>query len=314
MTTHAHTEQDDAQLARKVVAALKAYDAADAVKKEKAVIVGGLLADAQKQHPGDKAFEAFLERAGGIQIRRAKDLIPFALGRKDFDKHQADHAAAQQRLRDKQKAEKIEREKAKAALPKPAPKPDASHDASPKPKPDDASKWSADTHRIKWYLARGVGRYCNVQIYRNNSKAGLTFVGFKSDIDFAAWLFDHLSDFVHNALFEHLLDCLAPEGKERKEEIRGFVIGCAGRITARLIAMCDQSKNARTTNGNALVVIKDHAIKDLLKAEGITLRSSSGSRARFSDGARTAGASAGDRASFGRPLSVAGAVLRIGKA
>jgi hypothetical protein len=141
-TYDAMTEQDDAKLAAKVVAAVKAYDEADAVKKEKAIIVGGLLAEAQKRHPGDKAFEAFLERAGGIHIRRAKDLIAIALGRKEFDKHQADHAAAQQRLRDKQKAEKIEREKAKAALPKP----DASRDASPKPEPKptpDTSKWSA---------------------------------------------------------------------------------------------------------------------------------------------------------------------------
>jgi len=177
---------------------------------------------------------------------------------------------------------------------------------------DESEVDALDTHKIKWYLGRGVGRYCNVQIYRNRSKAGLTFVGFKSDIDFAAWLLDHLSDFVHNVLFEHLLDCLAPEGKERKEEIRGFVIGCTDRITARLIAMCDQSKNARTTNGKALVVIKDHAIKDLLKAEGITLRSSC-SRARFSDGARVAGQNAGDLANFARPVSGAGATLRLGK-
>jgi hypothetical protein len=178
---------------------------------------------------------------------------------------------------------------------------------------DESEADALDTHKIKWRLTRGVGRYCNVQIYRDSSKVGLTFVGFRSDIDLARWLLDHLSDFVHNALFEYLLDCLAPEGKARKEEIQGFVIGCAGRLTARPIAMCDQSKNARTANGKALVVIKDQAIKDLLKAEGITLRTSSRSRAAFSDGALVAGQSAGNRADFGRPVSGAGAVLRIGK-
>jgi hypothetical protein len=122
-------QDDDAQLAKKVIAAVKAYDAADAVKKEKAIVVGRLLAEAQKLHPSDKDFEAFLERAGGIQIRRAKDLIAFALDRKDFEQHQKDNAAAQQRHRDKLKAEKIEREKAKADLPKPEPR--------PRPKPDD---------------------------------------------------------------------------------------------------------------------------------------------------------------------------------
>jgi Protein of unknown function (DUF2786) len=177
---------------------------------------------------------------------------------------------------------------------------------------DESELDALDTHKIKGRLGRGVGRYCNVQVYRDRSKAGLTFVGFKSDIDFAIWLLDHLSDFVHGALCEFLIDCLAPEGKERKEEIRGFVIGCTERISARLIEMCDQSATARTTNHKALVVIKDGAIKDLLKAEGITLQARR-SRAAFSDGARAAGQSAGDRASFGRPVSGAGAVLRIGK-
>ena len=108
-----------------------------------------------------------------------------------------------------------------------------------------------DPHKIKWRLSLAVERYCNVRIYRDSSKAGLTFAGFKSDIDFATWLLDHLADFVHDALFEFLLDCLAPEGKERKQEIRGFVIGCTEGISARLIEMCDRSKTERSTNGKA---------------------------------------------------------------
>jgi hypothetical protein len=169
-----------------------------------------------------------------------------------------------------------------------------------------------DTNGIKWRLGLSVARYCNVEIFRGRG-TGLTFAGFRSDIDFATWLLDHLADFVHGALFEFLLDSLAPEGKERKQEIRGFVIGCTERISARLIEMCDQSKTERTTNGKALVVIKDQAISDLLKAEGICLGSSGGSRAGFSESARGAGQSAGDRASFGKPVSGAGATLRLGK-
>jgi hypothetical protein len=178
---------------------------------------------------------------------------------------------------------------------------------------DESEADARDTHGIKWRLGLSVARYCNVEIYRDSSKAGLTLVGFRSDIDLARWLLDHLSDFVHDALFEFLLDCLAPDGKERKQEIRGFVIGCTSRISARLIEMCDQTKTERTTNHNELVVIKDRAIKDLLKAEGIHLRSDSGSCAGFSDGARRAGQSAGDRASFGKPVSGAGATPRLGK-
>jgi hypothetical protein len=176
---------------------------------------------------------------------------------------------------------------------------------------DESEADARDTHKIKRQLCRAVECFCNVRIYRDRSKAGLTFAGFKSDIDFASWLLDHLSDFVHDALFEFLLDCLAPEGKERKQEIRGFVIGCTERLSDRMFAMCRQTETFRTANGNALVIIRDQAIKDLLKAEGISLRSSGGSCAGFSDDARAAGQSAGERANFGRPVSGAGAVLRL---
>ena len=91
-----------------------------------------------------------------------------------------------------------------------------------------------------------------------------------SGIEYATWLLDHLSEIVHQALFEHLLDCdrLAPQ--DRKEEIRGFVIGCTGRIEDRLIEICNRSNTARTVNGNALVVMKDRAIDDFMKCNGIS--------------------------------------------
>jgi hypothetical protein len=117
-----NSHQDDAQLAAKIVDAMKEVDAADSVRKEKAIIAGKLLAEAQQRHPSKEAFEIFLKLAGDIQYRRAVDLIGFALGRKDFEQHQAENAAAAQRHRDKLKSEKIEREKAKATLPKPEPK------------------------------------------------------------------------------------------------------------------------------------------------------------------------------------------------
>jgi hypothetical protein len=93
-------------------------------RKEKQIAAGKLLVEARKRHPTEEAFEKFLKLAGGIGIRRAQDFIAFALGRKDFEQHQIENAAAQQRHRDKLKADKIEREKERAALPKPEPKPE----------------------------------------------------------------------------------------------------------------------------------------------------------------------------------------------
>jgi hypothetical protein len=63
--------QDDAKLAAQIKCAMKALDAADATRKEKAVAAGRLLLEAQKRHPTDNAFEKFLELAGGVRIRRA---------------------------------------------------------------------------------------------------------------------------------------------------------------------------------------------------------------------------------------------------
>jgi hypothetical protein len=139
-------KQTDTELAAKIVDAMKEVDAATATRNEKAVAAGRLLIEAQKRHPTERAFAEFLELAGGIQIRRARDLIALALGRKDFEQHQIENAAAQQRHRDKLKAEKIEREKAKAALPKPDPKPEPKGKGrpEPKPKPEPALRNAAD--------------------------------------------------------------------------------------------------------------------------------------------------------------------------
>jgi hypothetical protein len=131
---------------------------------------------------------------------------------------------------------------------------------------DESEADARDTHGIKWRFGRGVGRFCNVKIYRDGSKTGLSFIGFKSDIDQAIWLLDHLADFVHDKLFEFLLDCLAPEGNERKQEIRGFVTGITERINSRLMKMCDPVQDGRY-KVQALVVIKEQAIKDFMEAE-----------------------------------------------
>ncbi len=129
------TNQDDAKLAAKIVDAMKEVDVATATRNEKAVAAGRLLIEAQKRHPTERAFGKFLELAGGVHIRRARDLIALAQGRKDFEQHQIENAAAQQRHRDKLKAEKIEREKEKAALPKPDPKPKPKGKGKPESKP-----------------------------------------------------------------------------------------------------------------------------------------------------------------------------------
>jgi hypothetical protein len=170
-----------------------------------------------------------------------------------------------------------------------------------------------DPHNIKWRLCYGVGEFCGVQIYRSRRETGLKCIGMASDVQFALWLLDNLADFVFHELYKHLIGCLAPQS-ERRIIIRSFTEACCGRITERLLALVERSKAARTSNGRELIVIKDTAIKAFMKDNGIRLRKCSGyAPSTFDAAARAAGRAAGDRATFGRPVTGVAGVLRISR-
>ena len=169
-----------------------------------------------------------------------------------------------------------------------------------------------DPHKIKWRLTYAVSNFCNVQIYRSRKQTGLKCIGMPSDVQLAMWLLDSLADFVFAELYAHLIGCLAPKS-ERKIITRSFVEACCERISDRLLELIERSKQARTSNGRELVVIKDAAIKAYMKEHDIHLHTCCGySSSNVNDGARQAGRAAGERASFGRPVSGAAGVLRIG--
>jgi Protein of unknown function (DUF2786) len=170
-----------------------------------------------------------------------------------------------------------------------------------------------DPHGIKWRLTYQVGVFCNVQIYRSSHETGLKCIGMPSDVQFAMWLLDTLADFVFGELYGHLIGCCAPKN-ERRVIIRSFVEACCERINNRIAELVERSKVARTSNGKELVVVKDAAIKTFMKEHDIKIRTCSGYAPSNVDAcAAAAGRSAGDRASFGKPISGAGAALRIGK-
>jgi hypothetical protein len=170
-----------------------------------------------------------------------------------------------------------------------------------------------DPHKIKWRLSRTVGEFCGVQIFRSRHETGLKCVGMPSDVQFAMWLLDNLADFVFAELYGHLIGCLAPQS-ERRIIMRSFTEACCRRIGDRLMELVLRSKQACTSNGRELVIVKDAAIKAFMKENKIHLRTCSGSApSTFDAAARAAGHTAGDRANFGRPVSGASGVLRLGK-
>jgi hypothetical protein len=171
-----------------------------------------------------------------------------------------------------------------------------------------------DPHRIKWRLSYSVARFCGVKIYRGGGETGLRCIGTPSDIQFALWLLDSLADFVFGELYAHLIGCLAPKS-ERQIIIRSFTAACCDRVSDRLLALVERSKAARTSNGHELVIVKDAAIKAFMEEHGIHLRTCSGGSApsNVNAAAQAAGRAAGDRASFGRPVTGAAGTLRIGR-
>jgi hypothetical protein len=172
-----------------------------------------------------------------------------------------------------------------------------------------------DPHRIKWFLSGAVGDFCSCEGFRETRRegkvGGLIFCGLPSDVQFATWLLDTLTAFVLNELINHLMDA-GPSNEERREVMRGFVLGCTDRIVQRLRELREQSTIVASSNAKALVVVKNQAIKTKLAELGIHIGTCSGASSGTIDpSSYQAGKAAGDRASFGRPVSGRNATLRL---
>jgi Protein of unknown function (DUF2786) len=169
-----------------------------------------------------------------------------------------------------------------------------------------------DPHRIKWFLLSAVSEFCNCTGFRQMQRdgGGIIFCGLPSDAQLASWLLDTLTGFVQAELVNFLMDA-APSNEERREVIRGFVMGITERISDRLLEPCRQSKTFTSSNARALVVMKSAAVQAKFDELDIHLRSGSGSCGAWDDSSYQAGKAAGDRATFGRPVSGRNATLRL---
>lgn len=169
---------------------------------------------------------------------------------------------------------------------------------------------SRDPHKIKNYLGMAVAKFCDCEVWRGAD--GLVFCGLPSDARFATWLMDHLAAYVQHELAAHLIGCIAPKG-DRRLVIKSFVIGCTTRIAKRINELCQQSKQQATSNGHALVVIKNQAVAAKMAELNLNLRAGRSSRPTIDPSAYAAGQSAGNRATFARPVGGNGSAALIGK-
>jgi len=102
-------------------------------------------------------------------------------------------------------------------------------------------------------------------------------------------------------------------GTPRRMIINGFVDGITGPISERLRELCKPPETV-SANSRALVATKKTLIEAKIKELGFQFRSCGGSSRQRDEGSFAAGRSAGERASFGRPVGGGrAATLRIGK-
>lgn len=168
---------------------------------------------------------------------------------------------------------------------------------------------ASDPHGTKAGLAVTIAAFCDCKVWR--AKDGIRFCGLDSDAALAVWLLDTLSAFVQRELAKHLWTCMAPKGA-RRTIINGFVGGCCRRINDRLKTLSLQSNMAKTSNGRALVVAKSALVNAKMSELGLHLSRSRRTMRRIDRNSYAAGQSAGDRATFGRPVSNGGGVAMIG--
>ena len=169
-----------------------------------------------------------------------------------------------------------------------------------------------DPHRIKWFLVGAVSKFCSCEGWRRrrDDGGGIVFCGLPSDAQFASWLLDTLANFVQAEIVNFLMEA-EPSNEDRSAAIRGFVLGATDRIRQRLNELCKQSAALATSNAKALVVVKNAAVQAKLDELGIRFCGGSSSCGAWDGASYQAGMAAGNRASFGRPVSGNNATLRL---
>jgi hypothetical protein len=173
---------------------------------------------------------------------------------------------------------------------------------------------------IKRNLSVAVARFCECKVWRSRGwkDEQLVFLGLRSDAEFAVWLVDSLTLFVSTESARYVASRDWPDGPTRWKARASFIDGCCSRISGRLYKLASErdKSDAKTATGTSLVVVKGALVTEAhekaRKALGLH-KSRSRGRDISDGGAFAAGAAAGERAAFGRPVNGNGHVRAIAK-
>lgn len=147
-------------------------------------------------------------------------------------------------------------------------------------------------------LAPAVAKFCDCRVWREDQK--IIFFGLLSDTIFASWLGESLNEFcvIHTMAYQKV-------NKKSVAEAKLFLLGMVDRIHQRLVseAKLREANQPQMASGRGLVVVKNGVVNSAFEALGLNLRKAP--KGKAVDGSSKdfqAGASAGEKANFSRPV------------
>ncbi len=173
----------------------------------------------------------------------------------------------------------------------------------------------ADARFIITRLWSGLEAITETTFYSKSVKRGVRkphFFGLKSDVIFAQWLTDVMIDLITRETKAYLK--ALPKGAATRRHKVSFMYGISCRISERMVmeAAARRASRLTATGTNLALIDKRALVLRELRAIGIILQSSSTHGVRLNGEAAGAGRSAGDNATWSKPVNSGGGVRSIG--
>lgn len=154
-----------------------------------------------------------------------------------------------------------------------------------------------------------ISKFTETRGWQSSIGNKVNFVGLASDVMFAEWLIDMLSEFCYRNTKVYMKTYPRGDIGATKRAKVSYMIGCAERIGERLLA---EWERRRPPPGTGLVVVKDALIKDHLVSMGIKLHAVGRSTPPLDPLSVALGKAKGNEANFTKPMNDASKKERLG--
>lgn len=132
--------------------------------------------------------------------------------------------------------------------------------------------------QIKDRIANAIASFCDCKVWLDrDANRQITFLGLRSDAQFATWLLDSLDGFIRMSVAEYMVRAgfSMPTRSRRWQAEKAFILGAVTRISERLDKLTADRRRHAASDGRSLVVVKNQLVNKAMNELGIKLRSQS---------------------------------------